>query len=99
MTRRVLLIACLVCVAVAPAAAYLKLGFLAGGQLVGVRWQERPVPYFVTNRERMEVVLMGDNYGQAGERWRAARTCVSTPSRSTFPARCGGSIISSASSA
>lgn len=49
--RRALLIACLVCVAVAPAAAYLKLGFMAGGQLVGVRWQERPVPYFVTNRD------------------------------------------------
>lgn len=49
--RRALLIACLVSVAVAPAAAYLKLGFRAGGQIVGVRWQERPVPYFVTNRD------------------------------------------------
>lgn len=49
--RRALLIACLISVAVAPAAAYLKLGFRAGGRLVGVRWQERPVPYFVTNRD------------------------------------------------
>ncbi len=49
--RRALLIACLVSVAVAPAAAYLKLGFRAGGRLVSVRWQERPVPYFVTNRD------------------------------------------------
>ena len=49
--RRALLIACLVSVFVAPAAAYLKLGFRAGGQLVGVRWRERPVPYFITNRD------------------------------------------------
>jgi hypothetical protein len=51
MMRRVLLIACLLSVDVAPAAAYLKLGFRVGGSLVGVRWQERPVPYFVTNRD------------------------------------------------
>lgn len=49
--RRALLIACLVSLAVAPAAAYLKIGFQAGGQLVSARWQERPVPYFVTNRD------------------------------------------------
>ena len=49
--RRALLIACLLSVAVAPAAAYLNLGFRAGGTIVGVRWQERPVPYFVTNRD------------------------------------------------
>lgn len=49
--RRLLLVACLVSVAVAPAAAYLKLGFRAGNRIVGVRWPERPVPYFVTNRD------------------------------------------------
>jgi hypothetical protein len=49
--RRVLLVACLVSVAVAPAAAYLKLGFRAGGSVVSVRWPELPVPYFVTNRD------------------------------------------------
>jgi len=50
MMRRMLLVACFVCAAVAPAAAYLKLGFVAGGRIIGVRWTERPVPYFVTNR-------------------------------------------------
>jgi len=51
MMRRLLLIACLVSVAVAPAAAYLKIGFRAGNRLVGVRWDQRPVPYFITNRD------------------------------------------------
>lgn len=50
MRRRVLLAACLVAVAAAPAAAYLKLGFRSGGRIVTVRWTERPVRYFVTNR-------------------------------------------------
>ncbi|HEX6323962.1 MAG TPA: matrixin family metalloprotease [Vicinamibacterales bacterium] len=50
MRRRLLLIACLVAVATAPAAAYLKLGFRAAGRLVTVQWTERPVRYFVTNR-------------------------------------------------
>ena len=48
--RRVLLVACLVSVCTAPAAAYLKIGFFTGGGIIGVRWNERPVPYFVTNR-------------------------------------------------
>lgn len=49
--RRLLLAACLASLAVAPAAAYLKLGFRAGNAIVAVRWAERPVPYFVTNRD------------------------------------------------
>ena len=48
---RLLLAACLISVAVAPAAAYLKLGFRAGGRIVTARWQDRPVRYFVTNRD------------------------------------------------
>lgn len=51
MRRRVLFVACLMAAAVAPAAAYLKIGFPAGGRLVGIRWSERPVPYFITNRD------------------------------------------------
>jgi hypothetical protein len=51
MMRRALLTACLVAVAAAPAAAYLKLGFRSGARIVSVRWTERPVPYFVTNRD------------------------------------------------
>lgn len=49
--RRVLLVACLVAAAVAPAAAYLKLGFRGGSRIISVRWTERPVPYFITNRD------------------------------------------------
>lgn len=48
--RALLLAACLVAIAAAPAAAYLKLGFRSGGRIVTVRWTERPVRYFVTNR-------------------------------------------------
>lgn len=48
--RRLLLTACLVAIAAAPAAAYLKLGFRSGGRIVTIRWTERPVRYFVTNR-------------------------------------------------
>ena len=51
MTRRLLLAACLMAVAAAPAAAYLKLGFRAGGRVISVRWPDTPVPYFVTNRD------------------------------------------------
>jgi hypothetical protein len=51
MTRRLLLVCAFVAVAVAPATAYLKLGFFAGGRIIGVRWTERPVPYFITNRD------------------------------------------------
>ena len=51
MTRRLLLAACLIAVAAAPAAAYLKLGFRAGGRVISVRWTATPVPYFVTNRD------------------------------------------------
>ena len=50
MMRRVLLAACLVAVVAAPAAAYLKLGFQVSGNIVSVRWTDRPVKYFVTNR-------------------------------------------------
>lgn len=50
MTRRLLLAACLIALVAAPAAAYLKLGFRAGGRIVSVRWTERPVRYFVTTR-------------------------------------------------
>ncbi len=50
MMRRLLLASCLVAVVAAPAAAYLKLGFRSGTRIVSVRWSERPVPYFVTNR-------------------------------------------------
>lgn len=50
MTRRLLLTACLVAIAAAPAAAYLKLGFRSGSRIVTVRWTERPVRYFVTSR-------------------------------------------------
>jgi hypothetical protein len=49
--RAVLLAACLIALAAAPAAAYLKLGFRVGGRLVNVQWNERPVRYFVTNRD------------------------------------------------
>ena len=51
MRRRLLLALCLVSVAAAPAAAYLKLGFRTGNHITSVRWTERPVPYFVTNRD------------------------------------------------
>ena len=51
MMRRLLLASCLVAVVAAPAAAYLKLGFRSGTRIVSVRWSERPVPYFVTNRD------------------------------------------------
>lgn len=51
MMRRLLIASCLVAVAAAPAAAYLKLGFRSGTRIVSVRWSERPVPYFVTNRD------------------------------------------------
>lgn len=50
MTRRILLVASLVALMAAPAAAYLKLGFRAGGRITTVRWTDRPVRYFVTNR-------------------------------------------------
>lgn len=50
MTRRVLLVASLVALMAAPAAAYLKLGFRTGGRITTVRWTDRPVRYFVTNR-------------------------------------------------
>lgn len=50
MTRRLLLIASLVALMAAPAAAYLKLGFRVGGRITTVRWTDRPVRYFVTNR-------------------------------------------------
>lgn len=50
MTRRLLLAACLIALFAAPAAAYLKLGFRIGGRIVTVRWTDRPVRYFVTNR-------------------------------------------------
>ncbi|MDQ3171280.1 MAG: matrixin family metalloprotease [Acidobacteriota bacterium] len=50
MMRRALLIACLMSVLAAPVAAYLKIGFRSGGGITGVRWTDRPVPYFVTNR-------------------------------------------------
>ena len=51
MKPRVLLAACLIAAATAPAAAYLKLGFRAGGRIVEARWQDRPVRYFVKNRD------------------------------------------------
>ncbi len=50
MTRRLLLAASLIALFAAPAAAYLKLGFRIGGRIVTVRWTDRPVRYFVTNR-------------------------------------------------
>lgn len=50
MTRRVLLVASLVALMAAPAAAYLKLGFRTSGRITTVRWTDRPVRYFVTNR-------------------------------------------------
>lgn len=50
MRRYILLAACLLAVVAAPAAAYLKLGFRAEGRIVSVRWTDRPVRYFVTNR-------------------------------------------------
>lgn len=51
MTPRVLLIACVIAAATAPAAAYLKLGFRVGGSIVTAKWQDRPVRYFVKNRD------------------------------------------------
>lgn len=51
MTRRLLLVAGLVALMAAPAAAYLKLGFRVGGRITTVRWTDRPVRYFVTNRD------------------------------------------------
>ena len=50
MKGRVLLAACLIALMTAPAAAYLKLGFRAGGSIVTARWTDKPVRYFVTNR-------------------------------------------------
>ncbi|MDQ3071414.1 MAG: matrixin family metalloprotease [Acidobacteriota bacterium] len=51
MMRRALMTACLVSLAVAPAAAYLRLGFrVTGGGIVSARWTQKPVQYFVTNR-------------------------------------------------
>jgi hypothetical protein len=50
MNRRILLVACLLIVAAAPAAAYLKLGFRSGDRIISLRWTERPVRYFVTSR-------------------------------------------------
>lgn len=50
MMRRILLAACMVAIVAAPAAAYLKLGFRVSGNIISVRWTERPVKYFVTNR-------------------------------------------------
>lgn len=49
--KRLLLAACLVAVAAAPAAAYLRLGFRVNNQIVSVRWTDRPVRYFVKNRD------------------------------------------------
>ena len=49
--RRALLVACILSALAAPAAAYLKIGFRSGGGITGVQWTERPVPYFVTNRD------------------------------------------------
>jgi hypothetical protein len=48
---RVLLIACILAAATAPAAAYLKLGFRVGNGIVTARWQDRPVRYFIKNRD------------------------------------------------
>ena len=57
--RRLLLVGCLVALATAPAAAYLKLGFRIGNRTVEARWTDQPIRYWVTNR--------GDNGVSASE--------------------------------
>ena len=49
--RRVLLATVLAVLAVAPAAAYLKLGTQVGNRTVNLRWRQFPIRYFITNRD------------------------------------------------
>lgn len=67
---RVLLVACLIAAATAPAAAYLKLGFRVGNRIVTASWTERPVRYFVTDR--------GDNGVSSSQFQQAIRRAFDT---------------------
>src|SRR4030095_6233385 len=50
-SRRALLATALAVVAVAPAAAYLKLGTQVGNRTVNLEWRQFPIRYFITNRD------------------------------------------------
>jgi len=73
MTRRVILLACLLAWgAQTPLSAYLKFGVRVGGQTVDVKWSG-PVPYFITERgiPNVSATQLRDAVGRAFASWQA----------------------------